>query len=66
MNAPPTVPDWTEANQRLLAAELARIKCLLRGEDLAKVQAQIDSLRAAMPEPAAIERIAECFALSPF
>jgi ATPase family associated with various cellular activities (AAA) len=66
VNAPARALDWTEANQRLLVAEFARIKCLLRGEDLAGAQAQIKALQAAMPAPAAIDRVAERFALSPF
>jgi hypothetical protein len=66
VNAPQTVVDWTEANQRLLVAELARIKCLLRGDEAAAAQAETDVLRAAMPAPAAIDRVADRFGLSAF
>ncbi len=66
MNAPHAVTDWTTANQRLLVAEFARIACLLRGDDPVGAQADIDALREAMPEPAAIDRIAARFGLSSF
>jgi len=66
VNAPHTVPDWTTANQKLLVAEFARIACLLRGDDAADAQAQIDALREAMPAPAAVDRIADRFGLSAF
>jgi hypothetical protein len=66
VNAPQAVPDWTTANQKLLVAEFARIRCLLRGDDPAGAQAELDALREAMPEPAAVDRIAERFGLSAF
>jgi hypothetical protein len=59
VNAPAPELDWTEANQRYLVAEFARIKRLLRGEPA-------EPLREAMSAPAAIDRIAERFGLSAF
>lgn len=50
---------WTEANQRFLVAEFARLKRLLHGEPGERP-------RAAMPAPPAIDRVAERFGLSAF
>jgi len=71
MNAPDPRHGWTDANQRLLVAEFARIKALLAGEDskaatqnIATVSA--DEIRAALPAPAALDRLVDYFGLSPF
>ncbi|MEL7940109.1 ATP-binding protein [Pseudomonas delhiensis] len=65
MNAP-AAPDWTAANQRLLAAEFARLRALLGDGEADEAQARLDDLRAAMDEPAAIDGLARLFALSAF
>jgi ATPase family associated with various cellular activities (AAA) len=58
--------SWTEANQRYLAAEFARLKAQLSGAD-AQVQSEgLRAARAALPAPAAIDQATELFALSAF
>ena len=64
MNAPERVVDWLDANQRLLVAECRRLAALL-GE-AGEGPPDTAALRAAMPAPAAIDRLAELFQLSPF
>lgn len=68
MNAPGpdmnAAPPWTDANQRLLAAEFARLRRLLGDADAAPLE--LAPLRAALPEPAAIDQLAALFGLSPF
>jgi hypothetical protein len=68
MNAP--LPyDWTEANQRLLAAEFARLKALLAQEDASEAQAQLAEARATLEQAGdapAIDTLARRFDLSPF
>ena len=69
MNAPApaiTLPDWTDANQRLLVAEFVRLKAMLRGEDDAMAREQVEQCRMLLDEPAAIDRLAERFGLSGF
>ena len=67
MNAPDMLhTNWTDANQQFLAAELARIKALLRGESAEAAQAHVEACRAGLAEPAAIDRLAERFDLSGF
>ncbi len=67
MNAPDMpVPNWTEANQQFLSAELARIKALLRGESAESAQKQVAVSRAMLAEAAAIDRLTERFGLSSF
>ncbi|MES3015423.1 MAG: ATP-binding protein, partial [Pseudomonadota bacterium] len=67
MNAPlPLATDWLDANQRLLSAEFARLKARLgdaNDQGLASLPSLL-ALRDAMPEPAAIDRIAALFSLS--
>jgi len=65
MNAPEPVLDWTEANQRLLVAEFARLRGLL-GDGGPDAAADVEALRAAMPAPAAIDTLAGLFRLSAF
>ncbi|MDD3329135.1 MAG: AAA family ATPase [Zoogloea sp.] len=55
---------WLDANQGLLTAEFARLKRLLRGEPDA--DGDIQGSRAWRAAPAAIDVLAERFALSPF
>lgn len=68
MNAPDHLDDWTSANQRLLVAEFARLKCRLTGDDaaLAAAELDVDAARTQMPHPAAIDVIATAFGLSAF
>ena len=70
MNAPEPRPEirrtGREANQRLLVAEFARLKRLLRGEAAEDAGEQVERCRAALPAPAAIDRLAERFGLSAF
>jgi AAA+ superfamily predicted ATPase len=67
MNAPENPRlDWSTANQRLLAAEFARLKARLRGEDEPAVRAQYEQASAGLESPAAIDQIAERFGLSGF
>ncbi|MDN6873809.1 ATP-binding protein [Pseudomonas citronellolis] len=65
MNAP-AAPDWTAANQRLLAAEFTRLRALLGDGEADEAQARLDDLRAAMDEPATIDSLARLFELSAF
>jgi hypothetical protein len=57
---------WTEANQRVLVAEFARLKAQLAGEDTAPARAAIAEARAELPSPAAIDELSAAFGLSPF
>ena len=66
MNASGPRHDWIDANQRLMAAELARIKARLAGEDQESAMATASEIRAALSAQSAIDRLAECFGLSPF
>ncbi|HEY8014573.1 MAG TPA: ATP-binding protein, partial [Dongiaceae bacterium] len=70
MNAPEPRPeiheDWTEGNQRLLVAEFARLKRLLRGEAAEDAGEQVERCRAELAAPAGIDRLAERFGLSVF
>jgi AAA+ superfamily predicted ATPase len=65
MNAPPTV-DWTEANQRYLVAEFARLKARLSGEDANSPGQRVNEARGVLPGPAAIDQLADTFGLSTF
>ena len=69
MNAP--ARDWTEANQALLAAELAwlrrRLETVPEGaQDDGGSDAEIERAAAAMPAPAAIDIVCDRFGLSRF
>ena len=67
MNAPGMpLPNWTEANQQFLSAELVRIKALLRGESEDAASSELDVCRARLAKPSAIDLLAERFGLSPF
>ena len=66
MNAPDPRHAWTDANQRLMVAEFARIKARLAGEDSKTATDICDEIRAALPAPSAIDRLVDCFGLSPF
>ena len=63
----PQSPDWSDANQRLVVAELARIRQRLGEErDADATAAELEAARAAMPAAAAIDSVSEYFALTPF
>lgn len=67
MNAPERIVDWTAANQRLLAGEFSRLKQRLAAEgEREDFDLACRSLHAAMPAPAAIDRLSGLFGLSPF
>jgi len=66
MNAP-TSTSWTDANQRLMVAEFGRLKQRLgAAEDDDTIVSALESARAAMPAPAAIDHLSRCFGLSAF
>jgi AAA+ superfamily predicted ATPase len=65
MNAP-TPPTWTDANQRLLVAEFARLRQRLGEQSDADSARAVDAARGAMPAPAPIDHLVNCFQLSPF
>jgi hypothetical protein len=65
MSTIPTV-DWTEANQRHLAAEFTRLKAQLSGTDVPTARQGVDDAHAALPAPAAIDQLAATFDLSAF
>ena len=59
--------NWSEANQRYLAAEFARLKlCLGAESDAEAMAASVHAARAALPGPAAIDTVAGIFGLSRF
>jgi predicted nucleic acid-binding protein len=59
--------SWADANQRLMAAELARLKARLGAQDDADaIASRLEAERAAMPAPAAIDYLTDCFSLSSF
>jgi hypothetical protein len=63
-NASPA--SWTEANQRYLVAEFARLKAQLSGADAQVETERVRAARSALPAPAAIDQAMEIFALSAF
>jgi ATPase family associated with various cellular activities (AAA)/Winged helix domain, variant len=58
--------DWTTANQRVLAAEFARVRARISGEDATTAEAELAQARAGLPTPAAIDVLVDLFGLSPF
>ncbi len=67
MTAPILAGEWTDANQRLLVAEFARLRHAFGAPgDAAMLSADVASARAAMPDVAAIDQLAESFGLSAF
>ena len=65
MNAPREL-DWTHANQQLLVAEFARLRALLGDGDPTAASQHVATIAESLPAPAAIDTLAERFALSPF
>jgi hypothetical protein len=61
-----TEQDWAVANQRLMVAEIARLATCLGDGDQDAAAADVAAAHAAMPAPAAIDRLAEVFNLSSF
>lgn len=66
MNAPDRLLDWSDANQRLLVAEFARLSALLGNGALDSAETEAAVLRATMPAPASIDTLATLFRLSAF
>jgi hypothetical protein len=61
--------DWTDANQRLLTAEFARLKALLARDDDSDAQTQLADARATLEQAgdaSAVDVLAHRFELSPF
>ncbi|RFC36144.1 MAG: ATPase family associated with various cellular activities (AAA) [Candidatus Nitrotoga sp. SPKER] len=58
--------EWIDANQRLMVAELARIKARLGGEDQGSATSVAAEIRAVLSTQSAIDRLVECFGLSTF
>ncbi|MCY1078711.1 ATP-binding protein [Archangium lansingense] len=65
--------DWTEANQRYLSAALARVRVRLERhaakeprEPAPEEEQALEEAAAALPAPAALERLRTLFQLSPF
>ena len=65
-----TTPDpssWLDANQRLMVAELGRLRQQLGAQENAEnLASALESARAAMPAPPAIDHLADGFGLSGF
>ena len=59
-------PAWSEANQRLLVAEFARLHARVRGEEAGDAERRVASTRAELAEPSAVDHLAELFGLSAF
>ena len=58
---------WIDDNQRLMVAELGRLKRRLGAEDSNETtSAACEAARAAMQAPGAIDHLSACFGLSPF
>jgi ATPase family associated with various cellular activities (AAA) len=63
----PTSTSWIDANQRLMVVEFGRLKQRLGADgDGETLVSHLESARAAMPAPAAIDHLAHCFGLSAF
>jgi hypothetical protein len=61
-----SVAPWLDANQRVLAAEFARIRARLTDEDGAAAERELAEGRAVLPSPAAIDVVTQAFELSAF
>ena len=67
MNVAGAEKDWSEANQRYLAAEFSRLKLRLDAEgDDRQLDADLQAARAALPGAAAIDVMVKLFGLSAF
>ena len=65
MNAP-SLSDWTGANRKYVAAELARLRALLGDGDLAEAETEVGRRRGLMPAPPAVDALVGLFGLSGF
>jgi AAA+ superfamily predicted ATPase len=66
VNAPDRT-SWIEANQRLMVAEFGRLKQRLGDDgDAETVRADLETACTAMPAPAAIDHLSDCFGLTAF
>lgn len=74
MNSVETTLDWTTANQRCLAAELAVLKSLIypavaelrEGVEESEASRDFQKARADLPAPPALDWLCQAFGLSPF
>ncbi len=67
MNEATTQTTWSEANQRYLVAEFARLRSRMTDSGVQEAEGRsVDEARAALPAPAAIDVLAERFGLSVF
>lgn len=66
MNTTTCHQDWIDANQRLLAAEFARIKARLAPDDASLVTNPIDGICTTLAVPPAIDCLVDYFGLSTF
>jgi SpoVK/Ycf46/Vps4 family AAA+-type ATPase len=58
--------QWLDANQRVLVAELVRIRALVEGESPAAACEALAAARSTIFQPAAIDVLAAAFELTPF
>ena len=60
--------DWTDANQQLMLAELARLRRQLDSAESSddEQNSELDEAVSRMPSPSAIDTLVELFGLSPF
>jgi hypothetical protein len=66
VNAQERITDWTDANQRFLVAEFARLRALLGDGDTVVPGVETDAVPTAMPALAAIDTLTQTFQLSAF
>lgn len=57
---------WIEVNQKLLAAEFIRLRCVFAGESIDAANRAIADLRSRLPSPPAIDVLVRAFELSDF
>jgi hypothetical protein len=61
-----TLQDWTDANQRLLVAEFARIKARLAGGDTQAAEHSANVAYTRLPPASALDHLVDSFDLSAF
>jgi hypothetical protein len=66
VNAPDQLVPWTDANHRLLVAELTRLKALLADEPIEEARQRVETCRASLASPAAIDQLSYRLGLSAF
>ncbi len=57
---------WTITNQRVLVAEIARLRARIAGEDSSAAESELAAARGLLREPAAIDFLVDAFELSSF